>query len=64
MQVLQALGSQWRVMQTGHTIGLHYEVVPGVLQMLAVPAARWQDVFWALRHMEAELVPWFNRDRK
>ena len=61
MQVLLAVATQWRVTQNGHTMGLHYEVLPGVLDMLGVPASQRDDTFWALRQMEAALVPWFNR---
>jgi hypothetical protein len=61
MQVLLAVPTQWRVTQSGHTLGLHYEALPGVLDMMAVPRAEREDTFWALRQMEAALVPWFNR---
>lgn len=61
LRLLQAVATQWRVTQTGHTLGLHYEVLPGVLDMLAVPKSQREDAFWALRQMEAALVPWFNR---
>lgn len=64
MQVLQAMATQWRTSQHGHVLGLHYEALPGVLQMMDVPRKRRADVFWALRQMEGELIPWFNRDRK
>lgn len=60
-QVLQALATQWRVTQSGHTLGLHYEVLPGVLPMCGVPVNQHEDTFWALRQMESALVPWFNR---
>lgn len=63
LQVLLALGTQWRMAASGYVSGLHYEVLPGVLDMMGVRPAQRADVFWALGHMESEAKRFFNRNR-
>ena len=53
VRAFEALGTQWlKDAFTGAAIGLRYEAVPMVLQMLAIPRREWPDAFEALRVME------------
>ena len=42
--------------------GLHYECLPGVMDMLQIPRKHRADVFWALREMESEALTVFNKN--
>lgn len=56
--------TQWQVvvgLDRMAYIGLRYEALPMVLDMLAVPAAERFDVFWGLQVMERVAVRELNR---
>lgn len=61
LQLLRALGTQWRVTERAVVTGLHYECLAGVMDMLQIPHAKRPDTFWALREMELEALTVFNK---
>lgn len=63
LQLFRTLGTQWRVTDHGAVTGLHYEVVPGVMDMLGIKKKHRADLFYALREMESEALTVFNRKR-
>ena len=56
MQVIQAMGTQWNLGPTGRAVGLRYEALPAVLQMLLVPRPDRAEVFATVQVLEAELL--------
>lgn len=63
LQVFQAMARQWTVASHGAVIGMRYEALPAVLDLMPVPRKRRSDVFWALREMEVEALAVFNKRR-
>lgn len=56
VQLLVALGTQWRMAAMGGPVGLDYGAVRPTLQLLGVPRAQWPDLFKDLQVMEAAAV--------
>lgn len=56
LQVVQAMGTQWNTGPTGRVVGLRYEALPIVFQMLQVPRGDRPEVFAVVRVLEAELL--------
>lgn len=52
VRVFDALRTQWIKGALGGELGLRYEAVLAVLQMMTVPRREWPDLFEALREME------------
>ena len=52
MQLLCALGTQWRFGPYGGATGLDYSAVRPTLQLMGVPPKRWGDLFKDLQVME------------
>lgn len=63
LQVFISLATQWRVANSGAVTGLHYEVIPGVLDMLGIKKKQRADTFVAMRHMEESALQLFNRKK-
>lgn len=60
VDVFTALGTQWRVatgMGAAAYLGLEYQAVPPVLELMGVPPERRADTFAGLRLMEAAALP-------
>ena len=55
VNVLIAMGTQWRVGMSGAT-GLDYNALPAVFRMLAIPRKDWPDTFDCLRVLESEAM--------
>ena len=55
LELFNAMATQWRVGMSGAT-GLDYSALPHVLNLQAVPASDWPDLFECLRVMEAEAL--------
>lgn len=62
LQVFAALATQWNVGQAA-TIGLRYEAMPVVLQMVGIPKKQQAVVMQDVREMESEALRLFNRGR-
>jgi hypothetical protein len=56
VQLLVALGTQWRMAPMGGAVGLDYGAVRPTLQLLGVPRAQWGELFKDLQVMEAAAV--------
>ena len=56
LQVVQAMGTQWNIGPTGRAVGLRYEALPVVLQLLQVPRADRSEVFMLVQVLESELL--------
>lgn len=56
VEVFTALQTQWAVGGAGQVIGLRYEALPTVLDLLGVKKARRRELFDGLRLMEAEVL--------
>lgn len=56
LQVVHAMGTQWNIGPSGRVVGLRYEALPVVLQLLPVPRGERPDVFATVRELEAELL--------
>lgn len=63
MQVAQAMGTQWNLSAAGVPVGLRYEALPFVLQMLEVPRGERPAVFEVVQVLEAEMKA-ILRERK
>ena len=55
MKVMNAMATQWNVSQTGVAIGLRYEALPVVLDLLEVPKDERRALFGDLQVLEAEM---------
>lgn len=60
IEVFKAMSSQWNVGGMGGVIGLRYEALPVVLDLLAVKRGDRRGVFEGLRIMEREAVESMN----
>lgn len=56
LQVVQSMGTQWVIGPTGRVVGLRYEALPIVFQMLQVPRGDRPEVFAVVQVLEAELL--------
>ncbi|MCM8599909.1 MAG: DUF1799 domain-containing protein [Candidatus Accumulibacter sp.] len=56
LEVFLALQTQWAVGGMGGVIGLRYEALPAVLDLLQIKKRRRRDLFAALRVLEAETL--------
>ena len=62
VSAFSAMGTQWTV-GMGGPIGLRYEALPVVLEMITVPRDEWPQVFACLRIMESEALAYFAERR-
>ena len=55
MQVAQAMGTQWQLTAAGVPVGMRYEALPVVFQVLGVPRSDRPEVFEVLQVLESEM---------
>lgn len=63
LELLRALNTQWNMSSRGTLIGLRYEVLPGVMDLLRLPKRKRPYAFWALTVMESAAMEVLNKRR-
>jgi hypothetical protein len=62
MNVLIAMGTQWRTAGYGPT-GLDYTALPAVMRLVGVARAEWPDTFECIRVLESEAMKIMSEQR-
>lgn len=64
LELFRALTTQWNLSSHGRLIGLRYEALPVVMDLLGIPRRKRPYVFWALSVMESAVMEVLNKRRE
>lgn len=63
LTVFGAMGTQWQVGAEGSVIGMRYEALPFVFEMVGIKPKERNAVWSSLRVMEQESLAYFNKQK-